>query len=178
MYDVHMTTKDLGISPAMLEAALRRAKMSPADLARATGVSPSTISLILNGKHKTISAVNLAKIAIELGVSLDYLMELSGEPEPTPLMLGDLLLELTQVARKLSSRRQRDLLLLAQAYLEEHQQGVDRRQLIADLMELIEQEGGERYRDQLIDMLEASASDDAPTPLLGDDQDRAGEGDK
>lgn len=158
MYDMVMNiergSSERGIDPAILKAIMRMRRKTAAQLARDTGISKATISLILSGKRHATSAANTAKLADALGVSVDYLLGLSETPEPTPLMLGDLLLELTQVARKLPPRRQRDLLAIAQTYLDlsQHTQR-DRQQLTDEVMDLIAEYEGVVSRDQLIDML-------------------------
>lgn len=61
---------------------LRLRNMTPAALARATGISSAAFSLILSGKRQDPGVTNAAKIASALGVSLDYLVGLSDTPAP------------------------------------------------------------------------------------------------
>lgn len=178
MYHVVMREKDLGISPAALEEALRRADMTAADLARASGVSPATLSLILSGKHKSISSVNLAKMASVLAVSIDYLMGFTQEPEPRPLMLGELVLELTQIANSLPTRRQRDLLLMARTYLDDSERvAADPDRLFDDLIELFELYGSKTDVKRLLNLIEYKLLGGSTTPLLGDNTEQEGESD-
>lgn len=156
MYDGSMNIQrgngKRGIVPSILAETMRQRNISAAALARATGISSATISLILSGKRHATSAVNTSKFAEVLGVSVDYLMGLSETPEPTPLMLGELLVELTQVARKLPPRRQRDLLAIAQTYLEMSKPR-DRKQMMDEVLDLIEEYGGSVSRERLLDLL-------------------------
>jgi transcriptional regulator with XRE-family HTH domain len=121
MYDVvmenHNEETEQGIYAPNLERLMQIHGVNASDLARMTGINKSTISLILRGKRHATNATNLIKMANVFGVSVDYLLNLTDQPAARPTQLGDLLLELTQVARKLSSRRQRDLIAIAQAYL-------------------------------------------------------------
>lgn len=169
MYHVRMNEGERGVDTAALNTAMRRANMTSADLARATRISPATISLILSGKHQGTSAVYLAKMAGALNTSVDYLLGLSEDPSPRDLMLGELLLELTRVARRLPSRRQRDLLLVARAYLEDgEEKRADPKRLYGDIVSLIAEYGGEVDLDYLLDRLAQPPEDDS-APLLGKD---------
>lgn len=53
-----------------------------AHLARASGVSKSTISLLTDAKRPNTSAINMAKIAMALECSLLYLLGMSDAREP------------------------------------------------------------------------------------------------
>ncbi|MCC6458806.1 MAG: helix-turn-helix transcriptional regulator [Caldilineaceae bacterium] len=108
-----------GIDKHNLKEALTRSGMNAADLARASGVDKSSISKMLSGEKHSTTATILLRLARALGVTTDYLLGLSDTPESTTVMLGELLLELTSVARKLPVHRQRDLLLIARAFAEE-----------------------------------------------------------
>jgi transcriptional regulator with XRE-family HTH domain len=107
------------IAASTLMEAMRHSNMNASALALAAGVSTSTISLILSGKRRSTTVDIATKLARALNVSVDYLIGSWAEPEPIPLMLGGLLVELTRVARSLPLSRQRDLLLIAQAFADE-----------------------------------------------------------
>lgn len=111
-----------GIIANTVEEVMQQRGLSASDLSRATGISRSTLSLLLSGKRSDTTTATAAKISHALGVSVDYLLGLSDKPEPTPLMLGEVLLELVQVARHLPPSRQRDLLLIARAYAQDGRQ--------------------------------------------------------
>lgn len=170
MYNLSMTMErrgeDLGVSSNRLREALRLRNMTPADLARETGVSNATISLILTGKRSATTAAIVAKMARALSVSSDYLLELSDEAKPTPLMLGDLPLELAQMARRLPGPRQRDLIAMARTYMQMYAQQ-DLAQFQEDVLDLVEQYGGKEDRDQLVALLEGMEGGIAEL-LLGD----------
>jgi transcriptional regulator with XRE-family HTH domain len=158
MYDYVMVSEiGVGIDKHKLEEALARSGMNAAELARASGVDKSTISKMLSGERHSTTALILSRLARALNVTSDYLLGLSDTPEPTPLMLGELLLELTKVARKLPNRRQRDLILMARSYLSEHHEGDDDAEhLVEDLIDLLQQYDGAVERDKLIESLRVS----------------------
>lgn len=154
LYYEKMVDEQVGIIPGALERALKLRGISPAQLARDSGVSKGTISLILSGERPNTPAVIVAKLARALDVSMDYLVGIVEDPEPRSLDIGELLLELTRVARQLSDRRQRDLLLMAQSFLvdTEKRRG-DATLLITDLMGLIQESGGTISMERLIGVL-------------------------
>ena len=156
MYHLVMSTKkgSYGVVIEHLQAALTLRNMSPADLARESGVSKATLSLILNNKRHKTSAANVVQMARALNVSMDYLMGLSEVPEPTSLMLGDLLNELTTVARGLPTRKQRDLLMIARAYADaSREKAADLKQLQEELMDLVREYEGVVEHGHWIDIL-------------------------
>lgn len=156
MYDLRMKEREsgLGIDVHALNRALALRDMTAADLAREAGVSKATLSLILNGQRANPTASVVLAIARALDVSSDYLLGLSSEPEPRELQLGELLVDITRVARKLPNRKQRDLLLIARTYLEDSQQPPTEAQLLTDLVEFVGEHDGITTRDQLIDLLD------------------------
>lgn len=163
MYYVVMAETEVGIIAERIERALAVRKMSAAKLARASGVDKSTISLILANERPNTPAYIVAKLAGALLVSVDYLVGLTEDMEPKGLALGEIIIELAQVARQLTSRRQRDLLLTARAYLTANKEMAGNPDLLMDnLLDMITEAGGKASRDQLIDLL--NDDDD----LLGD----------
>lgn len=166
MYYTEMQNDTVGIqAQALRDAMLRRDNMSMSELARAAGVSKSTVSLILSGKRHSTTADIISKLARALGVTSDYLIGTSDRAEPTELMLGELLVELTQVARKLPNRRQRDLLLLARAYLEDGEaKRTDPKRLQDEILDLFRDYEGEVSRDQLTDLLDNLPDEDLLLP--------------
>jgi transcriptional regulator with XRE-family HTH domain len=173
MYYEIMEEQESGVLPEILQRLLERDGISAAELARRIGIHKSTLSLILSGKQATTSVVVAAKMAQVFDVSVDYLLGLSTSPEPTQSSLTELLVELTRVAKKLSSRRQHDLLLVAQAYLEDSERAkADPDRLMDDLLSLIKEYDGEVSRDELLNFLdrEVETPDAGETLLLlGDD---------
>jgi transcriptional regulator with XRE-family HTH domain len=67
---------------------MTRLNMDTVALAYHSGVSPDYIYKILRGERPNISAINLASIANALGVSMEYLVGLSDEPEIEKLFRG------------------------------------------------------------------------------------------
>jgi transcriptional regulator with XRE-family HTH domain len=157
MYDMTMTesqeVKTTGIVPGRIAELLQKRGMTAAELARQTGLSKSAISLIMADKRHATTALNVAAIARVLHVSVDYLLGLTNDPQPSPMMLGDLPLELARMAKQLPSRRQRDLLAMARTYLEMHNER-DLDALMSDLLDLVAEYAGVESRDRLIDFLE------------------------
>lgn len=124
-----------------------------------SGVGGPMISLLLAGKRPNVSAVIAAKPAKTLNCAVEYLLGMVDERAPKALEINDLLLELTEVAKHLTNRRQRDLPAMARTYLEMAQtQQATPEQLQGDLFDLIEEALGTRSRDQLIRLLEADAN--------------------
>lgn len=169
MYDVIVETNEVepGIVANALREALRLRNMTPADLARESGVSKATISLILSDRQTNTTAVNVARFARVLNVSSDYLFGLTNDPEAKKVELGEMMLELTRIARKLPSRKQRDLLTIARAYFEEHQDDEDDEALVEELLNMIRKMGGKASYNQLIHLL--GRDDGEARRLLGED---------
>lgn len=171
MYDIQMQNDIVGIQAGALKAAMaQNGGISLSQLAREAGVSKATISYILSGKRHSTTADIIGKLARALGVTSDYLIGTSDRAEPTELMLGGLLVELTQVARRLPSRRQHDLLLMARAYLEDgEEKRADPKRLYGDVVSLLAEYGGEVDLDYLLSQLAQLSKDDS-APLLGKDK--------
>lgn len=141
--------------------------MSAAELSRASGVDKSTISLILAGARPNTPAIIVARLARGLNVSVDFLVGLTEDAEPKSLQLGEILLELTQVAKQLTNRRQRDLLMTARAYLEASAElQSDPALLMENLLDLIRESGGAASYERLLDLLNTDMDND-DDDLLG-----------
>lgn len=161
---------DNGIIASALNKAMEMRQMSAAELSRASGVDKSTISLILAGARPNTPALIVAKLARGLNVSVDFLVGLTEDAEPKALQLGEILLELTQVAKQLTSRRQRDLLMTARAYLEANQELQSNPDLLMEnLLDLIRESGGDASYERLLEMLSTDIDndDDDESPILG-----------
>ncbi len=93
--------------------------------------------------------------ALALGVSVDYLLGLTNDPSPKAADLSRVMVDLLDVAQTLPECKQRDLLLIAQAYQRSMQEGApDADRLMADLLEQVEAEGGKEALDVLLRVLE------------------------
>lgn len=161
MYDLVMESNESDILPDRLQKAIELRRTTPARLMRDSGVDKSTISLILSGSRPNTAAVIVAKLARSLSVSVDYLMGITNDPEPKALGLGEMLFELTQVAKKLTNRRQRDLLLAAKAYLEDAEVArFDPDRLADDMLDLIKEAGSSANYNQLVDFLKKQSDDE------------------
>ncbi|MBA3909888.1 MAG: transcriptional regulator [Rhodobacter sp.] len=89
---------------ARLAEAMAGRKVSQAALARLTGVDRSTVSALLQPGTRLPNAQLAADCALALGISADWLLGLSGRPEP----IADLLaasLSLTEAPRALIDER-------------------------------------------------------------------------
>lgn len=181
MYYLDMPNVEQGVIPSRLQAAMDLRSMSAAELSKASGVHKATISLILSGDRPNTPAAIAAKLARGLFVSVDYLVGIADKPEPKALVVGDLLIELTRAAQRLPNRRQRDLLMMARAYLESSEEMRSNPDLLMDdLLDLIEEAGGTISRDKLIDFMEANDEDDSlggGGPILPDDTQEPPQGD-
>ncbi|GHU37330.1 hypothetical protein FACS1894105_09230 [Clostridia bacterium] len=69
------------IFPRILDIAMHDRKINGVALAKLTGIPPNDISRYHTG-WKYPDAEQLAKIAVALGVSADYLLGLTDDPEP------------------------------------------------------------------------------------------------
>jgi transcriptional regulator with XRE-family HTH domain len=146
-------TPEVGIVAERLTRAMKMRNVNATELSKETGISKAALSLLMSNQQTNTTAVNVIKLARALAVSTDYLMGLSDSDEPTPLLLGDLPLELARMAKQLPSRRQRDLLAMARTYLEMHNER-DLDALMSDLLDLVAEYAGVESRDRLIDFLE------------------------
>lgn len=152
MYYCSMDTDSLGINVEALRWAMeKKRKWSPATLSKESKVNKSTISLLLNGKGPSVSAVVVAKLARALEVSTDFLMGFTQNPEQKAEM--DLAIaEILAIAKTLSEFRQRDLLLVAKAYQDADDPTAE---MMEALFDMVEEVGGEDMRKKLVAALEA-----------------------
>jgi transcriptional regulator with XRE-family HTH domain len=146
------TMLDVGVVPDALERAIRLRGITAAELARQTGISKSAISMILSNQQTNTTAINVAKLARALNVTADFLMGLSAGPTSNATLLGDLPLELAQMAKQLPSRRQHDLIAMARTYLD-MQEPDNLDEFMKQVFELVERYGGKAHHDQLLDLL-------------------------
>jgi len=124
MYDGNMeSTEDYSedaegpqIDLDRLRLAMERRGWNAARLVVESGVHKSTVSLLLSGDRPNSPAVIVARLAVALGVSVDYLLGLTRNPAPRPDDLTHLLVELQGAARQLPIERQQDLILIAHAF--------------------------------------------------------------
>lgn len=122
MYDVDMVNRDVALLADRINTVLVSRDMSPAQLARDSGLSPGAISKVLNGKSQNVRGDTLARIAAALEVSVDYLQGISEDPskaggEPWP----EYALELLEHMRRLDSVQNYTLLVTARALIEERE---------------------------------------------------------
>lgn len=145
---------ELKFSAERLALLMDQQGVSNLQLAKRTGISKSMIYYLRTGGRQTTSVENARKLADALGVTSEYFIGAGETDDPILADLPLLIHELTQVAKQLSSRRQRDLLLMARAYLEAAEAArTDPDLLMDNVMDAIEEAAGKVSRDQLIDLL-------------------------
>lgn len=156
MYDLTMAKEEtgMGVDRERLRQLLTERNMKSTELARAIGVSDAAISLILSGKRTRTRAENAAAMADVFGVSIDWLIGKSDKRAPERSELGDQLDQIVRVARQLPGRKQRDLLLIAEVYLRDSEErATDPHRFQNDLLDLIQEAGGQVSADDLIDLM-------------------------
>lgn len=137
-------------------------------LASKIGFAYETLYKAVNEESRRVSAEMVARLAKVFGCSIEYLMGLTDDRTAEYSELGETLEELTQVAKRLTNRRQRDLLSLALAFLQASEELKSNSNLLMDnMIDLINEAGGTVSRDQLIDLLDFDADD--TSDLFGDD---------
>lgn len=145
MYHSVMAKETVGVSVKALKWAMVQKDWNAETLGKESGVNKSTISLLLNGKVPGVSAVFVAKMALALEVSTDFLMGLTSNPEPKPAL--DLVIaEIVVTAKTLSEFRQRDLLLMAKAYQETDDPTPE---MLKRIFEKVEELAGTEIREKL-----------------------------
>lgn len=145
MYYLVMENETTGVDIEALKWAMNKKGWSAADLSKHAGVSKATLTLLFQGKRPNIGAVNLRKMAQQLGVSTDFLLGLTGDPAPKQTI--DLALaELFETAKTLPEFRQRDLLLMARTYQETDDPTAE---MLEEIFVLMEEIAGPQAREQL-----------------------------
>lgn len=105
-------------------------------------------------------------------------MGMTDEREPMTIALDPMTEELAQLADRLPSRRKRDLLVVARAYLDDNERAAaDPDRLFDDLIELFELYGSKTDVKRLLNLIEYKLLGDSTTPLLGDNTEQEGESD-
>lgn len=150
MYDMGMKKKAAGINTEALQWAMKREELSQEELAKASGVNKATVSRLLKGEVEGITATNVANLANALGVSIDFLMGRTGDPEVKPTM-EMAIAEIVAIAKTLSEFRQRDLLLIAQAYSDAEEPTPETMQKI---LIIVGEVAGEDAREKLVASLD------------------------
>lgn len=151
LYDCELMS-DYQFRHDRLEELMKKRGLNDGQLAYMAGMSKSMIFYLRSGERPNVSAVNAAKIAEALGCSVDYLLGLSDDPLPSRLELGEVGIELLTIAKTLPESRQRDLLLIAQAYQEA---GEPTPEVMELLLDKIEELGGPEEYDRIMTALES-----------------------
>lgn len=151
MYHCDMSTEKSGINVEALEWAMEKKKWQAANLSRASKVNKSTISLLLDGKVPGVSAGIVGRLARALEVSTDFLMGFTTNPDPKPAM-DMAIVEIVTIANTLSEFRQRDLLLIAQAYQDADE---PTEEMLENILKIVEEVAGEETRHKLAAALAA-----------------------
>lgn len=135
----------------------------PGELAERSGVAYDTIYKIRASRGPRTSAEIVAKLAIALGCSVDYLLGLADEPLPSgEKVMSALLIDLCNIANALSEPRQRDLLRIAEA-LQVAGQDETQDDLHAEMMQIVLAEiqriSGDDALSEVLDRLESKFPD-------------------
>lgn len=77
-----MSRKEPALNGARLKAARQRRRLSVPQLGQLARVSARHILRLEAGERPNVSAVVLARVAVALGVDINYLLGLSDSPEP------------------------------------------------------------------------------------------------
>lgn len=168
MYDL-VTMERISFRSDRLKLMMEKRKLTPGQLHYMTGISQPQISLLMNGKRPEVSAVIVAKLADALACSVDYLLGLTEDATPKPMVLSDAIGDLLVVARKLPKSRQEDLLSQALMYLDKNES--EDTHLMNVLLDKINEVGGEEAEELIVKLLQSFRSgwdpSDAspPTPL-------------
>ena len=101
----------------------------------------------------------MAKQALALGCSVEYLLGLTDTPTLAPNDMPELLQSLLETAKTLPETRQRDLIMIAQAY---QAAGEPSPEVMELLLGKIEELGGKDSLNQILDLLEAQLPLESP----------------
>lgn len=122
------------------------------ELAELAAVDYNTLFKAVNEENRRVSADLVTRLALVFGCSVEYLMGIADQREPVTLNLSEVLASLVAIAKTLPAVRQRDLLLMAQAYQDADDPTPE---MMQELLELVEEVGDEDVRDKLAAALEA-----------------------
>jgi len=84
---------------------MRKRDLNAGQLAYLTGVSQPMVFYLTRDERPGVSAVIAAKLARALGCSVEYLLGMTEEPSPQTLDIDDLVMELAEIANRLTNRR-------------------------------------------------------------------------
>lgn len=122
------------------------------ELAELAGIDYNTLFKAVNEENRRVSADLVTRLAIVFGCSVEYLMGIADQRELVTLNLTEVLASLVAIAKTLPAVRQRDLLIMAQAYRDADDPTPE---MMQELFELVKEVGDEDVRDQLAAALEA-----------------------
>jgi plasmid maintenance system antidote protein VapI len=151
-YNRHMT-REPTVDVNRIKQEIARKGLKPGEIAQYSGVKYDTLYKILNTNRPRTSAEFVAKLAAYFGCSMEYLMGLTDKRDPVVLAVPESVEHLVDLARNLPSRKQRDLAMIARAYMDMYAQR-DPDSLQEEILDLVEEYGGVEARDQLIRFLE------------------------
>lgn len=133
----------------------------PGELAERSGVAYDTIYKIRTTMRPRTSAEIVAKIAVALGCTTDYLLGLTDDPMPAQTIAasGALLVQLCLAVKSLPESRQRDLLHIAEALQSaSHDEAVEQlhKEMMGFMLEEVQRIGGDDGLRTLLDRLEST----------------------
>jgi transcriptional regulator with XRE-family HTH domain len=169
--------REPGVVVERIQNEMNRRGLKPGQVAEHSGIAYDTLYKLLNTNRPRPSAETVTRLAIAFGCSVEYLMGITDRREPVTLDLDDFSEELLDLSRKLSSRRQRDLLIIARAYLEESKRAAsDPSRMMEDLLSLTREYDGQVTLKCLLKLVEQMSSTDDDTPFLGEDAQQPSDG--
>lgn len=140
---------------ARLQERLDLRKWKPSTLAYRAKMSKNYINKIIAGDRPNVSAINAAKMAFQLGCSIDWLVGLTDDPTPygqTPITAE--VQQLLAMVSGLSQRRLSELMLIADSLLRADHD--DREALKRDI----------RNRRAMFDLIKSELGEDALREIL------------
>lgn len=153
MYDGAMPTGTGAFIADRINHMLALRDMSPAQLARDSGLTPGAISKVLSGKSPNVRSDSVARIAAALEVSVDYLQGATDDPSPASgAQLPEYALEILESMRQLDSAQNYELLVIARALMQERE-SIRRMGLLTLIQEAADHYGVGEELDQLQDLL-------------------------
>lgn len=149
-YNMLMTKRKPVFRPDRVKEIMEERGWKPGQLAVQSDVAYDTIYKLLNTDRQRPSAEIVTRLANALGCSVEYLMDMTDNSAPVTLSISDALREVVEIAKTLPEARQRDLLLMAQAYKAAGEPSTEDMEV---LFREIEKIAGTESAEQIVDLL-------------------------
>ncbi len=138
-----------------LDAWMEARGLSSAEVADVTELSYNYLYMLRLGRRPNVSAQNVAKIALAVGCTMDYLCNVSDDPMGRGNLGGEEEISLLLAFRPLPVHRQRDVVIIAHAFGGQGEEDAEQTKTL--LLGQIEQVYGEAIASQVLDVLGQSA---------------------